>query len=66
MTIQDLPRPWLLAALTGMSMTEIVRSDQADDPADRPPRPLPRAEKRRARLRVAERLRCSDDQATCV
>jgi hypothetical protein len=64
MTMENLPRPWLLAALTGMSMTEIVRTEE-DEQLDRSPRrPLPCPERRRPRLRGAERLRRFDDSAT--
>jgi hypothetical protein len=64
MTIEHLPRPWLLAALTGMSMTEIVQSEEDERLERSPRRPLPYPEKRRPRPREAERLRRVDDSTT--
>jgi hypothetical protein len=64
MTIEHLPRPWLLAALTGMSMTEIVQSGEDERLERSPRRPLLYPEKRRPRPREAERLRRVDDSTT--
>ena len=52
MAIENLPRPWVLAALTGLKVTELLalpdeRSDWRREGA------LPRPEARRRRLREA-------------
>ena len=50
MAIENLPRPWLLAALTGLSVAEMLDPDDRM-PGERPPqRPVPRPEPRRRRL----------------
>ena len=49
MAIENLPRPWLLAALTGLKITELV---SAQEGAERRPQGVaPRPEPRRRRLR---------------
>jgi hypothetical protein len=50
MAIENLPRPWLLAALTGLRVAELLgHKDTAS--TERPPRrPLPRPEARRRGL----------------
>jgi hypothetical protein len=49
MAIENLPRPWLLAALTGLRVAELLGPDDSA-PTERPPRrPLPRPESRRRR-----------------
>jgi hypothetical protein len=57
MAIENLPRPWVLAALTGLKVTELF--DQPEDgPADgRRERALPRPEARRRRAPDAPRDR---------
>ena len=55
MAIENLPRPWVLAALTGLKVTELVDQPQ-DEPADGRREPsLPRSEARRRRLPDAPR-----------
>jgi hypothetical protein len=51
MAMKDLPRPWLLAALADVPITELARLD-ADEPRedDEEERSLPRADQRRQRL----------------
>jgi hypothetical protein len=50
MAMKDLPRPWLLAALADVPITELARLD-ADEPRDdEEDRWLPRADQRRRRL----------------
>ena len=49
MTIENLPRPWVLAALTGLEITELTGLP-ADARAQRP-RPAVRVLPRRPRLR---------------
>jgi hypothetical protein len=49
MAIENLPRPWFLAALTGLRVAQLLGPDKRL-PSDRPPqRPLPRPESRRRR-----------------
>ena len=49
MAIENLPRPWLLAALTGLKIAELV---SAQEGAERRPQGVaPRPEPRRRRLR---------------
>jgi hypothetical protein len=50
MTINDLPRPWLLAALADVPITELVRQDTHDPQDDERERALPRSDQRRRRL----------------
>jgi hypothetical protein len=50
MTIDDLPRPWLLAALADVSIIELTRPRAQDAPDDERERALPRADQRRQRL----------------
>ena len=50
MTIEDLPRPWLLAALADLSIIELTRRRAQDNPDDERERALPRADQRRRRL----------------
>jgi hypothetical protein len=51
MAMNDLPRPWLLAALADVPITELARLD-ADEPREdeEEERSLPRADQRRQRL----------------
>jgi hypothetical protein len=50
MAIESLPRPWLLAALTGLKVAELLGPDDRQ-PTERPPQlPLPRPDSRRRRL----------------
>ena len=49
MAIQDLPRPWLLAALTDVPVTMLAQHEANADAERREP-VLPRAEARRRRL----------------
>ena len=51
MAMKDLPRPWLLAALADVPITELARLD-ADEPREdgEEARSLPRADQRRQRL----------------
>jgi hypothetical protein len=51
MAIENLPRPWLLAALTGLKITELVSLEKAEAAERRPPGGAPRPEPRRRRLR---------------
>jgi hypothetical protein len=50
MAIENLPRPWLLAALTGLRVAELLGPDDAVSTERSPQRPLPRPESRRRRL----------------
>jgi hypothetical protein len=50
MAIQNLPRPWLLAALADVPMTMLAQGDGAEPNADPRDDALPRAEARRRRL----------------
>jgi len=54
MAMKDLPRPWLLAALTDVRVTELARLD-VDEGGDEAERWLPRADQRRQRLAAAWR-----------
>jgi hypothetical protein len=47
MAIENLPRPWVLAALTGLSIAELLPEDKD---LQSPPRQIPRPEPRRRRL----------------
>ena len=51
MAIENLPRPWLLAALTGLKITELVCPKEAEGAERRPQGVAPRPEPRRRRLR---------------
>jgi hypothetical protein len=51
MAIENLPRPWLLAALTGLKITELVSLEKAEAAERRSPDGAPRPEPRRRRLR---------------
>jgi len=51
MAIENLPRPWLLAALTGLKITELVSLEKAEAAERRSPGGAPRPEPRRRRLR---------------
>jgi len=58
MAIENLPRPWILAALTGLRVAELVAVPE-DEPADRQGRlPLPRPEARRRRRHDIGDERC--------
>jgi hypothetical protein len=49
MAIENLPRPWLLAALTGLRVAELLGPDDSA-PTERPPQrrgPLPEPRRRR-------------------
>jgi hypothetical protein len=50
MAMKDLPRPWLLAALTELPITELARLDPEEPRGDERDRWLPRADQRRRRL----------------
>ena len=52
MAIQDLPRPWLLAALADVPVTMLAQHEATVSDADRPEHHLPRREARRRRLSV--------------
>ena len=49
MAIENLPRPWLLAALTGLKITELVSPQEGAE--RRPQGVAPRPETRQRRLR---------------
>ena len=53
MAIENLPRPWLLAALTGLKLVEFLPPEETRSPERRSERALPRPEPRRRRLREA-------------
>ena len=50
MAIENLPRPWVLAALTGLKVTELLALPEGKR-ADRRERPLARPEARRRCVR---------------
>ena len=50
MALENMPRPWLLAALTGLRVAELLAADDALPSERSPQRPLPRPESRRRRL----------------
>jgi hypothetical protein len=50
MAIENLPRPWLLAALTGLKVAELLGPEAPQRPERPPQRSLPRPESRRRRL----------------
>jgi hypothetical protein len=50
MAIENLPRPWFLAALTGLKVAELLGPERSQRPERPPHRPLPRPESRRRRL----------------
>jgi hypothetical protein len=50
MAIENLPRPWLLAALTGLRVAELLGPDDGRSTEPPPRRPLPRPELRRRRM----------------
>lgn len=50
MAIENLPRPWLLAALTGLRLSELLAREEIGSPDRRPQHPLPRPEPRRRRM----------------
>jgi hypothetical protein len=62
MAMKDLPRPWLLAALADVPITELARLD-ADEPREdedeEEERSLPRADQRRQRLATWRSRRAS-------
>ena len=51
MAIENLPRPWLLAALTGLKITELVSLEEGERAERRPQGMALRPEPRRRRLR---------------
>jgi len=51
MAIENLPRPWLLAALTGLKIAELV-SPGGDEGVERRPQGVARPEPRRRRRRA--------------
>jgi len=53
MTIENLPRPWVLAALTGLKVTELLARPEDDRSRWRREDTLPRPAARRRRLREA-------------
>jgi hypothetical protein len=50
MAMKDLPRPWLLAALADVPVTELARLEVDEPRAGEQARSLPRADQRRRRL----------------
>ena len=50
MAIENLPRPWLLAALTGLSVAELLGPDDGRSTEPPPRRPPPRPQARRRQL----------------
>jgi hypothetical protein len=65
MAIENLPRPWVLAALTGLSIAELLPEDK--DPRQSPPRQIPRPEPRRRPLgEAAGRQSCGSGEQTCL
>jgi len=64
MTIENLPRPWLLAALTGLKVAELLGPDDSQ-PNGRPwqRRAFPRPDSRRRRLGEAPGRRRQLDSA---
>ena len=54
MAIENLPRPWVLAALTGMKVTELLALPEDERTRWRRDDTLPRSQARRRRLRGAE------------
>jgi hypothetical protein len=50
MAIENLPRPWFLAALTGLRVAELVGPESLQRSDGPPHRPLPRPDPRRRRL----------------
>jgi hypothetical protein len=51
MAIENLPRPWLLAALTGLKISELLPLETVERAERRPQGGAPRPEPRRRRLR---------------
>jgi len=51
MAIENLPRPWVLAALTGLKVAELLAPPEDERSDGRRERALPRPEARRRRLR---------------
>ena len=52
MTIDNLPRPWVLAALTGLKVSELLALPEDDRSRWRREDTLPRPQARRRRLRA--------------
>ena len=52
MTIENLPRPWVLAALTGLKVTELLARPEDGRSRWRREDTLPRPQARRRRLRA--------------
>jgi hypothetical protein len=50
MAISNLPRPWMLAALANVPVTELTRDDDAEASIEPRIGTLPRPDERRARL----------------
>jgi hypothetical protein len=50
MAIENLPRPWLLAALTGLKLVDLMPPEATGAPERHFERALPRPEPRRRRL----------------
>jgi hypothetical protein len=67
MAIENLPRPWLLAALTGLKITELVSPEEGERAERRPEGVELRPEPRRRRLRGLTRddRACGGDEARC-
>jgi hypothetical protein len=67
MAIENLPRPWLLAALTGIKITELMSLEEAGGTERRPQAMVPRPEPRRRRLRglTSSDRACGGDEARC-
>ena len=53
MAIENLPRPWVLAALTGLKVTELLALPEDGRSGRRRDGALPRRQARRRRLREA-------------
>jgi hypothetical protein len=62
MALQNLPRPWLLAALADMPMTMLAHEDAAEPNAEGREHVLLRAEARRRRLSARQSAEQWSDQ----
>lgn len=62
MTMQHLPRPWMLAALTDVPVAFLAQQNAREADADREGEPPPRAEARRRRLSTRHLAQAGADQ----
>ena len=62
MTIERLPRPWMLAALTDVPVTVLARQSGGEADADQREQALPRPEPRRRRLAARQFAGARADQ----